>query len=223
MATWDQRDKRWIVENRKDGKNVNNWHWTESDFTKWTEDWLKNEFENHKIENSDIECKISKVTQTGEVTMNTRKQKVILFYEIDVTLKWEGEFHGEKFYSGTVRMPYISEENDDDDFEIQYTVDSSEKEASNLKDAFRKEFTPKLKKKIPELLSTLRDLAQQKTQLQLKTSPSAKLLDKEDVDVSAILRQHDKEQEKKKRATNQRRGSEERRAQSTLPSPQNYP
>lgn len=27
MAEWDKRDERWIVEDRKDGANVNAWHW----------------------------------------------------------------------------------------------------------------------------------------------------------------------------------------------------
>jgi hypothetical protein len=27
MAKWGQGDPRWIVENRPDAVNVNNWHW----------------------------------------------------------------------------------------------------------------------------------------------------------------------------------------------------
>ena len=27
MAKWGQGDPRWIVEERPDAKNVNNWHW----------------------------------------------------------------------------------------------------------------------------------------------------------------------------------------------------
>ena len=27
MAKWGEGDPRWIVEDRTDGKNVNNWHW----------------------------------------------------------------------------------------------------------------------------------------------------------------------------------------------------
>ena len=27
MAKWGQGDPRWIVEEREDGTNVNNWHW----------------------------------------------------------------------------------------------------------------------------------------------------------------------------------------------------
>jgi hypothetical protein len=27
MAKWGEGDPRWIVEEREDAKNVNNWHW----------------------------------------------------------------------------------------------------------------------------------------------------------------------------------------------------
>ena len=27
MAKWGEGDPRWIVEERSDGTNVNNWHW----------------------------------------------------------------------------------------------------------------------------------------------------------------------------------------------------
>lgn len=58
-------------------------------------------------------------TVNGEVSVNTRKGKTILFYELDVTLKWEGEWKDTvSDRKGTIQMPYISEENDDDDFEV---------------------------------------------------------------------------------------------------------
>lgn len=30
MAKWGEGDPRWIVEERPDGTNVNNWHWYEN-------------------------------------------------------------------------------------------------------------------------------------------------------------------------------------------------
>ena len=35
MAKLGAGDPRWIVEDRKDGINVNNWHWTEKDVLPW--------------------------------------------------------------------------------------------------------------------------------------------------------------------------------------------
>lgn len=36
-------DKRWIVENRQDGKNVGSWHWEERDMLTWTKQRLVEE------------------------------------------------------------------------------------------------------------------------------------------------------------------------------------
>ena len=35
MAKWGEGDPRWIVEDRPDATNVNNWHWSEKNATKW--------------------------------------------------------------------------------------------------------------------------------------------------------------------------------------------
>ena len=57
MAKWGEGDPRWIVEERSDGTNVNNWHWwveagwqagssltrhrTEKNATEWSKNTLK--------------------------------------------------------------------------------------------------------------------------------------------------------------------------------------
>ena len=41
MAKWGEGDPRWIVEERADSHNVNNWHWKEVDANKWSEERLK--------------------------------------------------------------------------------------------------------------------------------------------------------------------------------------
>ncbi len=35
-AKWEDRDTRWIVEERKDGANVNAWHWSERSCLAWS-------------------------------------------------------------------------------------------------------------------------------------------------------------------------------------------
>ncbi len=41
MAKWGEGDPRWIVEERPDATNVNNWHWTEKNACQWSKDKLK--------------------------------------------------------------------------------------------------------------------------------------------------------------------------------------
>lgn len=35
-AKWEERDTRWIVEERADGANVNAWHWQETSRLAWS-------------------------------------------------------------------------------------------------------------------------------------------------------------------------------------------
>lgn len=42
-------DPRWIVEERPDATNVNNWHWTEKNATPWSKERLTNLLKYYKI------------------------------------------------------------------------------------------------------------------------------------------------------------------------------
>jgi hypothetical protein len=41
MAKWGEGDPRWIVEDRPDATNVNNWHWSEKNATEWSKNRLR--------------------------------------------------------------------------------------------------------------------------------------------------------------------------------------
>jgi len=181
MALLGQGDPRWIVQVRDDGKNVNNWHWTESDFTNWAKNKLAEYLESKKVENNKISCTTSDLTLTGDVSVNTRKQKTIVFYELDASLKWEGTWLATgKSGKGTIRMPYISEENNEEEFEIQVSVEdeTNSNDLYKLKEELRKEITPLLKKSVPTMLQQLREVAAEKTKLPQKQQPvTAKILE----------------------------------------------
>jgi activator of HSP90 ATPase len=92
MALKGQGDPRWIVESRADGANVNAWHWTETDLSEWAKDKLKQLLAGIPIESDKFVGGTTTVTHVdGDVTVNTRKQKTIVLYELDVTVKWEGQ------------------------------------------------------------------------------------------------------------------------------------
>ena len=56
MAKWGEGDPRWIVEERADATNVNNWHWTEKNATHWSKEKIKELLLGLKIEND--QCKL---------------------------------------------------------------------------------------------------------------------------------------------------------------------
>ena len=46
MAKWGEGDPRWIVEERPDATNVNNWHWTEKNADQWSKKKIESLFTN---------------------------------------------------------------------------------------------------------------------------------------------------------------------------------
>jgi activator of HSP90 ATPase len=70
MAKWGQGDPRWIVEDRADATNVNNWHWTEKDASEWSKSQLKELFKGLKIEDDDLTCELTSVSKVdGEASV----------------------------------------------------------------------------------------------------------------------------------------------------------
>jgi len=140
MALWGQGDPRWIVEERPDSTNVNNWHWTERDATTWSTSKLKNLFLNLKEETEEGSWDIEEVkTVTGEATINNRKGKLIYFYEWDITVNYKGTVAGsDSEHKGTINIPNLSDENSPDDVDVQIIAKGNAKNAEKLKHLVRK-------------------------------------------------------------------------------------
>ena len=104
---------RWIVEERPDATNVNNWHWTEKNADAWSKAKIKVEellctnlfkhdclaqelFENHVIEVPSVGNVILEEVEKieGEARANNRKGKLIFFYEWEIAVKWKGHANG---------------------------------------------------------------------------------------------------------------------------------
>lgn len=141
MAKWGEGDPRWIVEERPDATNVNNWHWTEKNACGWSKEKLRELLNNLKIENDIAKCKITEIEKLeGEAVANNRKGKLIFFYEWDIVLKWTGKLEGgEEETEGTISIPNLSEENDVSEIEVVVTVKNSSPEADKLKEFLMKE------------------------------------------------------------------------------------
>jgi len=77
MAKLGAGDDRWIVKERDDGKNVNNWHWSETNLTQWSKEQLGNRLKDLVVrEDAQGAFKIlSLETMEGDVTIQSRKQK----------------------------------------------------------------------------------------------------------------------------------------------------
>ncbi|GBP80662.1 Activator of 90 kDa heat shock protein ATPase homolog 1 [Eumeta japonica] len=160
MAKWGEGDPRWIVEERPDATNVNNWHWTEKNAGPWSKEQLKSLLQDLKISKNGIDCKITEVEKiNGEASANNRKGKLIFFYEWDILLKWEGRLAGGKgeLVKGEVQIPNLSEENDISEVDMTVTIKTSGEEAQRLKTFMHNLGRDVIRQQLKEYIRSLRE------------------------------------------------------------------
>jgi activator of HSP90 ATPase len=142
MAKWGEGDPRWIVEERPDATNVNNWHWTEKNADAWSKKKLEELFVNSIIEDPKIgQVVIEEMEKCeGEARANNRKAKLIFFYEWEIMLKWKGHLNGnDKEVKGKVEICNLSEEHENmEDVDLEVTVSTKGTESEILKEMMRK-------------------------------------------------------------------------------------
>ncbi|XP_016050917.1 activator of 90 kDa heat shock protein ATPase homolog 2 [Erinaceus europaeus] len=156
MAKWGQGDPRWIVEQREDGTNVNNWHWTERDATSWSKGKLQEFLVGIVVENEAGRCEISELKQVeGEASCSSRKGKLIFFYEWNIKLGWKGtvKVSGAK-HKGLIEIPNLSEENEVDDTEVN--VSKKKGDGDMLKDLMKTAGTTKVREALEDYLKALK-------------------------------------------------------------------
>jgi len=135
MAKFEEADPRWKVRDLGDqGKNVNAWHWTESDCLPWFKAEFASKFDGD--DNKIMSCTMDggKTAElwchklescTGEAQINRRKgNKVMVLYEMEVKIKWKAlisDSDGKEISSarGNYNMPSLDTVDAIDDFEIQ--------------------------------------------------------------------------------------------------------
>ncbi|XP_063804276.1 activator of 90 kDa heat shock protein ATPase homolog 1 [Pseudophryne corroboree] len=156
MAKWGEGDPRWIVEQRADATNVNNWHWTERDATGWSTDKLKTLFMEASVTGEEGTCEVTEVSKLdGEASINNRKGKLIFFYEWVVKLNWTGQSPSGVKYKGYVDIPNLSDENDPSEVEVRVSLAKDEPD-TNLLELMRKKGVQRLREVVAQYISTLK-------------------------------------------------------------------
>ncbi|XP_005301712.2 activator of 90 kDa heat shock protein ATPase homolog 1 isoform X2 [Trachemys scripta elegans] len=156
MAKWGEGDPRWIVEQRADATNVNNWHWTERDASNWSTEKLKGLFLEVRVENEEGACEVTEVSKLdGEASINNRKGKLIFFYEWNIKLSWTGTSKSGVKYKGHVEIPNLSDENDVDEVEISISLAKDEPD-TNLMVLMKQEGMKKIRNAMSTYISTLK-------------------------------------------------------------------
>ena len=165
MAKVGEGDDRWIVKERDDGKNCNNWHWSETNLTGWSNDRLTELLVGvvgMEEGSSSGWCKTTKLEKcTGDVTVQSRKQKKFPLYELEIKLKWEGQLWDEQGKvvaeaAGHISIPDLSEETFDD-LEMTVVLDDESKAKQPLKEAMRKTGCKKIREQCIAFVKELKE------------------------------------------------------------------
>ena len=170
-------DGRWIVKDREDGQNCNNWHWTTKNISSHVNETLSAALQAAGVFPSDgllAGCKIKSAETTGEASVNNRKGRTFLIYELVMNLKWEGEVvdaDGKKLETakGSMKLPDISAECLDD-LEVEF---ETKQRGSALSEAMRKQGTRCVKDAIQK---TIQGLQEEVTANAAKEKPAAQSL-----------------------------------------------
>lgn len=163
MARYGEGDKRWIVEDRADGTNVHNWHWAETNCLEWSKALFTTLLSNLTLLDGEgnLFLKTTSLRSLdGEAYVNVRKGKIIPGYEISLSLAWQGEAKDSQGASllkvdGTVDIPYISDENADEDPEVKVTVNDDGPLGKRIKDAMLSKGKPLILEKVRVWVQTM--------------------------------------------------------------------
>jgi activator of HSP90 ATPase len=138
MAKLGESDPRWIVAERKDGSNVNSWHWDQKDKTKVCEQRLKDLFKGRVL----YECPEYQIVSKeltdfeGDVTIANRKGKLRCFFEVKFTLKWSAMEKGASELDSLIEGKMIVNDCDTQNYVDNYdiTVNTETKSPSGIKE-----------------------------------------------------------------------------------------
>ncbi|XP_068607915.1 activator of 90 kDa heat shock protein ATPase homolog 1b [Brachionichthys hirsutus] len=156
MAKWGEGDPRWIVEERADATNVNNWHWTERDATNWSSDKLRSLLLGLTVASDEGSCEVTEVSKLeGEASINNRKGKLIFFYEWNLKAAWTGTSKTGMEYKGTFDVPNLSDENDMEDLDISVSLHKDEPETP-LKNLMRTKGAERIRKALDSYVESLK-------------------------------------------------------------------
>ncbi|KAH7656164.1 Activator of hsp90 atpase-like 1-like protein [Dioscorea alata] len=179
MAKYGEGDKRWIVEERADGANVHNWHWAERDCLEWSRSLLSSLLSGLPILSGEGGLTIKTRTLDrldGEAYVNIRKGKVIPGYELSLTLSFDAEAGGDSDdsaslakFSGTVEIPYLADENADEDPEVKVSLrEEAGPIGTRIKEAFLAKGKPLILEKIRVYVQAMAKGGPAKDELEVK-------------------------------------------------------
>lgn len=136
--------------------NPNNWHWVNKDASPWAKQWFQDNLTVLSAEKGDVKAKISKIVSSdGDVDVSQRKGKVITIYDVKLVLEYSGSAPGEEDVSGTITIPEVAHDTEEDEFVFDIDVHSDSKGKQPVKDLVRSGLVPQLRTTLVKLAAAL--------------------------------------------------------------------
>ncbi|RDA90986.1 hypothetical protein CP533_3106, partial [Ophiocordyceps camponoti-saundersi (nom. inval.)] len=136
--------------------NPNNWHWVNKDVSQWTRQWLEENLTKLHVRDGDVEVRISGVqSMDGDVDVSQRKGKVITIFDIKLVLDYTGEAPDADDVTGTVTIPEIAHDTDQDEYVFDVDIISESKEKQPVKQLLRSKMVPLLREEFQKLAPAL--------------------------------------------------------------------
>lgn len=120
--------------------NPNNWHWVNKDVSAWTQEYLTKDLVGLSATEGTTHVEINKIlSMEGDVDVSQRKGKVITIFDVRLQLEWTGsvavkekvendegveeEKDGKQDVSGTITIPEVAHDTEEDDFVVSLAQD----------------------------------------------------------------------------------------------------
>ncbi|EEA20276.1 Aha1 domain family [Talaromyces marneffei ATCC 18224] len=136
--------------------NPNNWHWVNKDVSPWTKTYLQDSLSKISAEENGVSAKVEKVlSMDGDVDVSQRKGKVITLYDVKLQLEYEGKTKDEETVTGTITIPEVAHDTEEDEFVFEISVYSESSSKQPVKDLVRSKIVPQLRvalAKLPQVL-----------------------------------------------------------------------
>lgn len=187
MAKWGEGDPRWIVEERPDATNVNNWHWSEKNATPWSKNRLKELLEGLRFDEGSSSCELTSIKKLeGEATANNRKAKLIFLFEWEIEINFIGRVSGnDEELKGFLEIPNLSDENEASEIDVNANFNNKSVMEVPIRHLIQKKGIPAIQEQLGLYIKELKEefskgliLPTEKNKAQVVMASSASSMDK---------------------------------------------
>ncbi|KAL8710402.1 MAG: hypothetical protein Q9220_005003 [cf. Caloplaca sp. 1 TL-2023] len=132
--------------------NPNNWHWVNKDTSGWARAFLDENLVGVSAAEKDVSAKVTKImSMDGDVDVSQRKGKVITLFDVKVQLEYEGKTHDEEDVGGTITVPEVAHDTEEDEYVFDIDIYSETNSKQPVKDLIRAQIVPQLRQRLSKL------------------------------------------------------------------------